>query len=130
MEEIKERQRARERDIKKCDRNTKYFNVVANQRKRKTTIHSIEGPAGVVENTEEIIKVTTDYYKGLFTYEPRPELKIADDFLKEEDKMTAEENEALELEFTEGEVRKAIFDSYSDGASGPDVLSFMFYQQF
>jgi hypothetical protein len=130
MEEIKARPRARERDIKEGDRNTKYFHVVANQRKRKTTIHSIEGPAGAKENIEEIIRVATDYYKGLFKYEPRPELKIAKDFFREEDKMTAEENEALALEFTEEEVRKAIFYSYSDGAPGPDGLSLMFYQHF
>jgi hypothetical protein len=117
MEEIKARPRARERDIKEGDRNTKYFHVVANQRKRKTIIHSIEGPVGAVENTEEIIRVATDYYKGLFKYEPRPVLKIVEDFFREEDKMTAEENEALALEFTEEEVRKAIFYSYSDGGS-------------
>jgi hypothetical protein len=44
MEEIKARQRARERNIKEGDRNTKYFHTVANQ--RKTTVHDIEGPDG------------------------------------------------------------------------------------
>jgi hypothetical protein len=35
----------------------------------------------------------------------------------------------LDSPFTEGEVKAAIFNSYSDGALGPDGLSFMFYQK-
>jgi hypothetical protein len=36
----------------------------------------------------------------------------------------------LEAKFTKEEVKKAVFESYSDGAPGPDGLSFMFYQSF
>jgi hypothetical protein len=74
--------------------------------------------------------VATDNNKKLFIYEPRPELRIAEDFFREAYKLTDEENEALEVEFFEEEVRKAVFESYVDGAPGPDGLSLMFYQHF
>jgi hypothetical protein len=76
MEEIKAKQRARERDIKDGDRNTKYFKSVANQRRRKTTIHRMEGHAGEVETTEEIVGVATNYYKEIFKYEARLDIRI------------------------------------------------------
>jgi hypothetical protein len=35
-----------------------------------------------------------------------------------------------ETPFTKQEVKKAVFDSYLDGALGPDGISLMFYQKF
>jgi hypothetical protein len=64
----------------------------------------------------------------LFKFEPRA--NIVEDFFSEDDKLTLEENELLEEKFSEEEVKKAIFDSYSEGAPGPDGLSFVFYQSF
>lgn len=40
------------------------------------------------------------------------------------------ENELLEASFSESEVKEAIFGSYVEGARGPDVFSFLFYQVF
>jgi hypothetical protein len=47
-----------------------------------------------------------------------------------EECVTANQNRGLEGPFTEEEVKKAIFDSYSDGAPSPDGLPFIFYQHF
>jgi hypothetical protein len=44
--------------------------------------------------------------------------------------VTAEENAGLEAIFTEEEVKKVIFGSYSDGAPRADGLTFSFYQNF
>ena len=35
----------------------------------------------------------------------------------------------MEQPFSEEEIKMAVFSSYSDGAPGPDGLSFMFYQR-
>jgi hypothetical protein len=74
------------------------------------------------------VKVATDYYRELFKKELKSDIDIDSDFSSEGDKVT-EENVVLKADFIE-EVKKAVYESYSDGAPGPDGLSFMFYQKF
>jgi hypothetical protein len=94
------------------------------------TIHSVHSPEGTADTTEEIMKVATQYYKNLFKYEARPNISLGDNFFSEEDKLSRDEMDILEEEFTKEEVKRAIFESYSDGAPEPDGLSFMFYHKF
>lgn len=57
MEETKARQRSRDRAVKEGDRNTRFFQVVANQRRRETMIQSMVGPDGTATSTEEIQQI-------------------------------------------------------------------------
>jgi mannosylglycoprotein endo-beta-mannosidase len=130
IEETKAKQRARDRDIVEGDRNTAYFHAVANQRRRKKQISVLDGPSGPVTEVKDMLNVATDYYKDLFSWEARPDIRLDQDFFSLDEKVTREENDSLDCRFTLEEIREAVFGSYADGAPGPDGLSFMFYQKF
>jgi hypothetical protein len=64
LEEIKARQRSRDRNILEGDRNTAYFHAVANHMNRKK-IECLRGLKGLVFDTQGILKIAADYYKTL-----------------------------------------------------------------
>jgi mannosylglycoprotein endo-beta-mannosidase len=129
-EEIKSRQRARERDILEGDQNTKYFHAMANKRRRKKQITSLDGPSGEVNTTEGILNIAVDYYKSLFGAESRMDIDLSDNFWNPNELVSDVHNSNLDKEFSEKEIRDAIFGSYAEGAPGPDGFPFLFYQQF
>lgn len=128
LEEIKIRQRSRDRNILEGDRNTAYFQAIANQRSRKKLVSNLLVPDGVREDQEGMIKIAVDFYKNLFAKENREDITLGQDFWQEREKVTQEENEFLSAPFREDEIKEAIFSSYAEGAPGPDGLPFLFYQ--
>jgi hypothetical protein len=129
-EESKARQRSRDRNILEGNRNTAYFHAVANERRRKKQITQLEGPDGVVEDNKGMLNIAVDYYKALFSAEDRLDINLADDFWDENDMVTEEQNLILDADFSEKEVKEAVFGSYADSAPGPDGFPFLFYQKF
>jgi hypothetical protein len=107
-------------------RNTAYFHAVANQRRRKTLISSLEGPNGSTSELPEMLDIATNFY-NLFRAEARS--GFCPNFFSAEEKLDNAQNSGLEAPFTKQELKKVVFDSYSDGPPGPDGISFMFYQK-
>ena len=123
-------QRSRDRKIVDCDKNNAYFQAVANHRHRKNHLSKLNGDNGPVYSTKEMLEVATTFYKNLFGAEKKPYVHLGPSFWEEGDLVTEEENDRLQSNFSEEEIKEAIFGSYAHGAPGPDGLSFLFYQTF
>jgi hypothetical protein len=80
LEEIKARQRSRDKDILEGDRNTAYFQAIANQRSRKKKVCGLLGPTGLVEDQDGMIKIVVDFYKNLFASEKSVGIKLGQNF--------------------------------------------------
>ena len=90
----------------------------------------LEGPDGPVTKTKNMLALAGDFYKNVFGFEEMLGLKLDDSFWEDNDKITSLENEMLEAPFSESEIKEAVFDSYADGAPGPDGFSFLFTNIF
>ena len=85
--------------------NTKYFQRIANGRKRKNTIISLKNDNGIIEGDENLIKHATDYYKMLFGPAPGNAFPLDPNMWENDEKVTEEENEELIKPFSEAEVK-------------------------
>jgi hypothetical protein len=129
MEEIKEKQRSRDREIKERDK-TLLISLPKQIREGERTISCLEDNGNLLNEQDDMINHAVEFYKTLFGKEMRDNIRIDEDFLGGEKKVTSEENGMLEAPFSEEEIKKAIDDSYAEGAPGPDGFSFLFYQKF
>jgi hypothetical protein len=77
-----------------------------------------------------MLHLAVDFKKKLFRYQIRLNISLREDFWEENEKFSLEENNMMKALFNEEEVKEAIFESYADGASGPDGLHSLFYQKF
>jgi hypothetical protein len=129
-EEIRWAQRAKTTKTLKGDNNTRYFHMVANGKRRKTKITKLEQEDGVVEGEEELTKYITNYYKGLFGKAEGDSLSMNESMVEDIPQVSPLERELLEEEFSEKEVREAIFGMKHNRAPGPDGFPAEFYQVF
>jgi hypothetical protein len=73
----------------------------------------LEGPDGPVEDTKGMISLAVSYYKNLYGFEEKLDISLVDDFWHDSEKVSKAQNETLNADFTEQEVKDAIFGSYA-----------------
>ena len=80
--------------------------------------------------TPKVKNYITTYYKGLFGPPDNNNFKLDETRIEDIPQVTDTENEILTSEFTEAEVREAIFQMEHNKAPGPDGFPTEFYQAF
>jgi hypothetical protein len=83
-----------------------------------------------LRGNKDILTHAVSFYKKLFGKEPRSDLKLGEDFWEDDERVSMEENDMMEADFSEEEILTAIKGSYAEEAPGPDGFSFLFYQKF
>jgi len=101
--------------------------MVANGKRRKTRIYMLEQEEGIIEGEEKLEKYVTKYYKNLFGKSERNNISLDETRKEDITQVLEEENMILVEEFTEKEVRDAIFQMKHNKAPGPDGFPVEFY---
>ena len=84
----------------------------------------------MIEGQENLKVFITNYYKDLFGSSQRNNFSLDESQINDIPQINEEENKLLIEEFTEKEVREAIFQMKHNKPPGPDDFSTEFYQVF
>jgi hypothetical protein len=120
--------RCHENWLLKGDNNTSYFHKIANGRKRKNTVISLENNGELIVGDENLLKHATEYYAELFGPEEDHNIHIDQALWDECEQVSDAENENLCKAFSEQEVKEALFQMEKHKSAGPDKIPIEFYQ--
>ena len=109
------------------DRNTAYYQKIANGHKRKNTIHSLNVCDVAIEGTDNILCHATDFYKSLFGPAPGNLFVFDTEIWGDNERLDEPDNLILTRPFSEEEVKIALFSMNSNRAPGPDNIPAEFY---
>ena len=94
-----------EKWILKGDTNNRFFHGVANGRKKKCTIFSLEDNSQTITGKEGLRKHIEEYYKQLFGKKNNNDLSLNMDIWRDQGSLTTEEAQSLIKPFTMGKLR-------------------------
>ncbi|XP_042972884.1 uncharacterized protein LOC122304684 [Carya illinoinensis] len=126
--DMKWRQRAKQHWLINGDRNTTYFHMQANQRRKTNAITAIEDGSGrTASDQREIRDIFTGSFSSLFSSSMPINIDTCLNVL--EPRITQAMGEGLVQPFTMDEVKKATFQMNPLGSPGPDGFPAQFYQK-
>ena len=118
------RQRARVRELREGDANTRYFHLKARDRHRRKFIVNLRNGDEIAFSHDEKADVLHKYFSSIMGREEIREASINLDTLN----LPALDLSGLDAPFSEEEVWAAVRDMPSDRAPGPDGFTGAFYQ--
>jgi hypothetical protein len=104
--------------------------LLANGRHRKTRIFRLENGNTIIEGDAQLKDHITNYYKDLFGPPDNIGMVLDEHLVQDIPQVSEEENEFLTGDFSEAEVRAAIFQIEHNKVPGPDGFPPEFYQVF
>jgi hypothetical protein len=129
-EEIRWYQRSKSNKLLQGDSNKKYFHMVANGRNRKSRIFQLMEGDRTIKGNEPLKSYIMDYYKNLFGPSDGGQFSFDSDRRSDILQILQDDNEKLIANFTEQEVKEAIFQMKHSKAPRPDGFLVEFYQIF
>jgi hypothetical protein len=105
-DDIKWYQRAKVKELPEGDSNTKYFQMVANGKHRKTRIFQLQQGDMIIEGNEALKRHITRYYKELFGPSENNMISLDESHIDDIPQVSEVENELLIQPFSEEEVRR------------------------
>jgi mannosylglycoprotein endo-beta-mannosidase len=110
------------------DNNTSYFHKIANGRKRKNIVLSLEKDGEIIKGDDNLLKHATEYYTNLFGPKDDHDIHIDQSLWDELAQISEFENEDLCKPFTKAEIKEGLFQMETNKAAGPDKIPIEFYQ--
>jgi hypothetical protein len=128
-EELWWSQRSRAMWLKHGDKNTAYFHQKANQRRKKNKIDHIYDSQGNNQHEPRMIEETMiNHFRTLFQSQETSHIQRTVDVVK--NTISQDDYNNLSAEFTEEEVKEAIYNMKGLAAPGPDSLPALFYHTY
>jgi hypothetical protein len=129
-EELRWYQRFKAKHLLEGDSNTKYFQLLANGRHRKSRIFQVQNGSQIISGDDDLKKYIISYYQGLFGPPQESSFRLDAGHREYIPQVSDEKNRLLVEAFSEEEVRHALFQMEQNKAPGPDGFPAKFYQVF
>lgn len=102
---------------------------MANGRRRKKIITTLEHEGVEVSDGEGIQQIICNYYKQWFGKQLERKVTMKEDAWSLGGNLSREDNEDLTRPFTENEVKEVVFSMKENSAPGPDGFGVAFYKK-
>nr|GEU75893.1 RNA-directed DNA polymerase, eukaryota [Tanacetum cinerariifolium] len=110
----------------KGDENSKYYHGILNKKIGRLTIRGVLAEGKWLESPYDVKNELYVHFKNRFEKYKQEGIRLNIEFLN---RISVDQNEFLEGEVSNEEVKKAVWDCGVDKAPGPDGFTFGFYQK-